>query len=71
MKTPTPIVRLVGLHLLTTCSVGLLQLNQAQAMVGKFGGTRNQMRADFSIYLWLGVIVGLGATILRVYSHGF
>jgi hypothetical protein len=29
------------------------------------------MRADSSIYLWLGVIVGLGATILRVYSHGF
>jgi hypothetical protein len=38
---------------------------------GKFGGTQNQMMADFSIYLWLGVILGLGATILRVYSHGF
>jgi hypothetical protein len=63
MKTPTLIVRLVGLYLLTTCSVGLLQLNKAQAMVGKFGGTQNQMMADFSIYLWLGAIVGLGATI--------
>jgi len=63
MKTPTLIVRLAGLYLLTTCSVGLLQLKQAQAMVGQLGGTQNQMMADFSIYLWLGVIFGLGATL--------
>jgi hypothetical protein len=30
---------------------------------GKFSGTQNQMLADFSVFLWLGVILGLGATI--------
>lgn len=63
MKTPTLIVRLVGLYLLTTCSISLLQLNKAQAIAGQFGGPPNQMIADFSIYLWIGVIVGVGATI--------
>jgi hypothetical protein len=63
MKTPTLIVRLVGLYLLTTCSIGLLQLKKAQAMVGQFGGTQNQMIADIGVYLWLGLLVGLGATI--------
>ena len=63
MKTPTLIVRLVGLYLLTTCSIGLLQLNKAQAMAGQLGGTQNQMMADFGVYLWLGVIAGLGATV--------
>jgi len=63
MKTPTLIVRLVGLYLLTTCSIGLLQLNKAQAMVGQFGGPQNQMIADVGLYLWLGVLGGLGATI--------
>jgi hypothetical protein len=62
MKTPTLIVRLVGLYLLTTCSIGLLQLNKAQAMVGSLGGSKNQMIADFGIYLWIGLIIGLSAT---------
>ena len=63
MKTPTLIVRLLGLYLLTNCAVGLLQLNKAQTMVSQLAGTENQMISDFSIYLWLGVVVGLGATI--------
>jgi hypothetical protein len=63
MKTPTLIVRLIGLYLLTTCSIGLLQLNKAQAMVLQTGGSQNKMIADFGIYLWVGLLIGLGATI--------
>ena len=63
MRTPTLIVGLVGLYLLTSCSIALLQLHKAQAMAGQFGGAQNQMIADISIYLWLGLIVGFGATI--------
>lgn len=63
MKTPTIIVRLGGLYLLTTCGVGLLQLNKAQQMVAFFGATRNPIPADLQIYLWLGLLVGLAATV--------
>ena len=63
MKTPTLIVRLVGLYVLATSSIGLLQLHKVQAMAGPFGATANPMMTDISVYLWLGLIVGLGATI--------
>ena len=63
MKTPTLIVRLLGLYLLTTCSIGLLQFHKVRVIADQLGGAQNQMIADISIYLWLGLIVGLGATI--------
>lgn len=63
METPTLIVRLVGLYLLATCSTGLLQLKQAQAMASQFGGATMPGLSDFGLYLWLGLVVGLAAAI--------
>ena len=63
MKTPTLIVRLFGLYLLTTCTVGLLQLNKTKAVMGSFGVPQLQLMADMQLYLWLGVLVGLAATV--------
>jgi hypothetical protein len=60
MKTPTLIVRLGGLYLLTTCSLGLIQLHKMHAMAG---GAHNPVTGDFKLYLWGGLIVGLGATL--------
>ena len=62
MKTPTIIVRLGGLYLLTTCGVGLLQLNKAQQMVTYLGAVLNPIPSDVQIYLWSGLVVGLAAT---------
>jgi hypothetical protein len=62
MKTPTIIVRLGGLYLLTTCGVGLLQLNKTQQMVAQFGMKQNQITGDIQLYLWIGLLVGLAAT---------
>ncbi|HEY8993171.1 MAG TPA: hypothetical protein VIM71_00680 [Lacunisphaera sp.] len=62
MKTPTIIVRLGGLYLLTTCVVGLLQLNKAQQMAAQFGVNQNQITGDIQLSLWIGLFVGLAAT---------
>lgn len=62
MKTPTLIVRLCGLYLLTTCSLGLLQLKEARAMAQQFGGGQIPKVVDFQLYLWIGLVVALGAT---------
>jgi len=51
MKTPTLIVRLVGLYLLVTCSVGLMQLKKAQAMASQFGGANMPAMSDLGVYL--------------------
>lgn len=63
MKTPTIIVRLGGLYLLTTCTIGLIQLNKAQAMVTQFGAGQNPMVGDMQLTLWIGLVVGLAATV--------
>ncbi len=63
MKTPTLIVRLIGLYLLMTCSFALFQIQKAPAMVPGFQAKQNQMVGDFQLYAWLGLLVGLGATI--------
>ena len=63
MKTPTLIVRLVGLYLLVTCAVGLMQLKKAQAMASQFGGANMPAMSDLGVYLWLGLGAGLAATL--------
>ena len=63
MKTPTLIVRLVGLYMVTTSTVGLLQLQKARAMAGHMGGSQNQVLGDMQLYLWFGFLIGLGATV--------
>lgn len=32
------------------------------AAVGQLGGSQNEVVADIEIYLWVGVVVGLGAS---------
>ncbi len=63
MKTPTLIVRLVGLYLLIKCSIGLLQLKRAQAMVGLVGSSSMPLVEDFRLFLWLGLALGLVSTL--------
>jgi hypothetical protein len=63
MKTPTLIVRLTGLYLLVSNTVGLLQLHKAKAMMGTFGTPQMQLMVDMQLYLWLGLLVGLAATV--------
>lgn len=60
MKTPTLIVRLGGLYLLTSCSFALFQIHKVQAMVP---GQQHHMVGDFQLYAWLGLLVGLWAAI--------
>lgn len=62
MQTPTLIVRLGGLYLLASCSIGLIQLQKAQAFAAQFGARQNQMGGDISVYLWMGLVIGLVAT---------
>ncbi len=63
MKTPTLIVRLVGLYLLTTCGIGLHQIGKMQGIVAMAGGRQGQSLGDFGLYLWGGVIAGAIATL--------
>ena len=63
MKTSTLILRLIGLYLLTKCSLGLLHLKKAQAMVGPFGGSSGPMVEELRLYLWLGLVLVMGATL--------
>ena len=63
MKTPTLILRLIGLYLLTKCSFVLLHLKKAQAMAGPFGGSSGPMVEELNFYLWIGLVLGMGATL--------
>ncbi len=63
MKTPTLIVRLVGLYLLTTCGIGLHQIGKMQGLVGVAGGKQGQSLSDFGLYMWGGIIAGAIATL--------
>lgn len=63
MKTPTLIVRLLGLFLLAKCAFTLFQIHQA--MVNPLSGLMNQsqyrMVAGFQFLGWLGLAIGLAA----------
>ncbi|MBX3751531.1 MAG: hypothetical protein KF897_15740 [Opitutaceae bacterium] len=47
---------------MTTCSLGLLQLKEARAMAQQFDGGQIPKVVDFQLYLWIGLVVALGAT---------
>jgi hypothetical protein len=61
MKIPTLIVRLIGLYLLATCSIGLFQVQKMQAIAGP-AFRQNDLAGDLQIFAWLGLVVGFVAT---------
>jgi hypothetical protein len=71
MKTPTILVRLIGIYLLTTSTITLIQIGRMttmqQAMQPKIPGIpsvnipQNPMLDDMQIYGWIGIVVGLVA----------
>jgi hypothetical protein len=63
MKTPTIIVRLLGLYLLTNGIITLLQVSKMQAIGQGFPGVKNSVVDDIQLYGWLGLLVGLSATL--------
>jgi hypothetical protein len=65
MKTPTLIVRLVGLLLLAYCANLLLGIRQAeQATMGlSLPPMQQQMFTQLRINAWFGVVVGTGAVL--------
>ena len=62
MKTPTLIVRLVGLYLIVHNSIVLLQAQQINAM-GGIGLAQQQVVGDIRVYALVGLLVGLAAAI--------
>ena len=64
MKTPTLIVRLVGLYLLASCSINLLQIHRAHSLLGSsgFGLQQESIVSDMQLYSIFGLIVGGAAT---------
>jgi len=64
MKTPTLIVRLVGLYLLVSCSINLVQIHRAQSLLGSngFGPQQESIVSDMQLYSIFGLIVGAAAT---------
>ena len=62
MKTPTLIVRLVGLYLLAGCSVLLFQIHKLQAQSVP-NASQNDALANSSLYAWLGLVAGVVATL--------
>ena len=63
MKTPTLIVRLVGLYLIVQSTIALLQAQKINAMDRSMGLTQQQIVGDISIYAIAGLLVGLAAAI--------
>ncbi|MCR6655175.1 MAG: hypothetical protein NVV63_05010 [Opitutus sp.] len=61
MKTPTLIVRLVGLYLTLWSVQTFLQLRRAAEFSGEATLT-NPFLADAKLYAWLALIVGIAAT---------
>jgi len=67
MKTPTIIVRLIGLYLLANSIITLIQIGRMATMQQTMQGgpnptlTQNPMLDDMRIYAWIGIIVGLVA----------
>ncbi|MDB6165783.1 MAG: hypothetical protein JWQ83_923, partial [Lacunisphaera sp.] len=62
MKTPTLIVRLVGLYLIVHNTVALIQAQKINAM-GGVGFAQQQIVGDIRIYAVVGLLAGLAAAI--------
>ena len=63
MKTPTLIVRLVGLYLIGQNTIALIQAQKMNAM-GGMGLAQQQIVGDIWIYAVVGLLIGLAATIM-------
>lgn len=64
MKTPTLIVRLIGLYLVAACGIGLIQIEHVHSVAGPIGiGTQQQtVISNLQTYAIIGLIVGIAAT---------
>lgn len=69
MKTPTIIVRLGGLYLLTSSSIALIQIAKMHAMQVSLPGVpgvqlpQYSVVDDIQVYAWLHLVVGLVAVV--------
>lgn len=63
MKTPTLIVRLVGLYLLGQGTIVLLQIQKMGAMGAGLGMQRNPALGDVQLYAIIDLFLGLTATV--------
>jgi hypothetical protein len=59
MKTPTIIVRLIGLYLLANCSIALLQIHQ----VGGIGMQANSIINNMQLYAIFGLVIGVATSL--------
>jgi uncharacterized membrane protein YqgA involved in biofilm formation len=62
MKTPTLIVRLVGLYLIVHNTIALIQVQKINGM-GGVGPAQEQIVGDIRIYAVAGLLAGLAAVI--------
>jgi hypothetical protein len=65
MQTPTIIVRLIGIYMLTASIMALVQIGRFTTAMPVMPGVnvqQNQMIGDFQIYAWIGIVIGLAAT---------
>ena len=63
MKTSTLIVRLVGLYLLVSFTVAIIELQKMTANIPSIQFGQLPVLGNFRAYSWIGIIVGLAATI--------
>lgn len=63
MKTPTLIVRLIGLYLIVQNTVTLIQAQKINAMAGGMAPMQQQIVGDIRIYAIAGLLVGFAAAI--------
>lgn len=62
MKTPTLIVRLVGLYLVAQSGIALLQVQKMGTLAAGMGMRQNPVPGDIQAYAVIGLLVGLAAT---------
>lgn len=63
MKTPTIIVRLIGLYLIAQNTVALIQAQKLNAMSKAMLAVQNEVAGDIRIYAIAGLLIGLAATL--------
>ena len=63
MKTPTLIVRLIGLYMILQNTGTLIQTHKINTM-GEIGLAQQQIVGDIWIYAVVGLLIGLAATIM-------
>jgi len=64
MKTPTLIVRLIGLYLIAACGIGLIQIGHMHSLAGPvgIGAQQETVISNWQTYAIIGLIVGIAAT---------